>query len=356
MKRFLTVLSLLALSATALWGTRLALFMTRPRDPQSQNSAVILVKRGASPAELTRTLQNTGVIEDADRFLLGGKILRRWNHVKAGEYRLFAKMTPLEILGVLESGISVNYSVTIHEGDNIFEIAQTMSEQGLADRARILELCKSPEFMGLLGLKDPLPPSMEGYLFPDTYFFSRTMSPEDMLRQMHRRFKSLWTADLAALAQRSGLNRHEVLTLASIIEKETGAPEERPIISSVFHNRLRKKMRLQSDPTTIYGIWETYSGNIHKKDLLTPTPFNTYTVAALPIGPISNPGVLAIRAAMSPAQSEYLFFVSQNDGRHVFTRTFAEHSEAVKKFQLDRKAREGKSWRDLNRKKEGESP
>src|SRR6185312_975952 len=135
-----------------------------------------------------------------------------------------------------------------------------------------------------------------------------------------------------------------------IIEKETGAPQERPMISSVFHNRLRKRMKLQSDPTTIYGIWKRYDGNIHKSDLSTQNPYNTYFVPALPVGPISNPGREAIRAALNPATSDYLYFVSHNDGTHEFSTTYENHTKAVKKFQLDAKARAGKSWRDLYKK------
>jgi UPF0755 protein len=151
-----------------------------------------------------------------------------------------------------------------------------------------------------------------------------------------------------------GWTRHQIVTLASIIEKETGAPEERPLISSVFHNRLLKKMRLQTDPTVIYGKAEK-SGkieiNITRADLLTPSRYNTYVIPALPPGPIANPGKEALLAAVNPAASGYLFFVSQNDGTHVFSEDYSAHNRAVQKFQLDRKAREGKSWRDLQNRK-----
>jgi UPF0755 protein len=138
--------------------------------------------------------------------------------------------------------------------------------------------------------------------------------------------------------------------MASVIEKETGASFERPIISSVFHNRLKKKMRIQSDPTVIYGIWERYTGNIRRTDLQTKTEYNTYTIPALPIGPISNPHPDSIRAALYPADSEFLYFVSKNDGTHVFSKTYQEHSDWVRKTQLNPKAKEGKSWRDLRAK------
>jgi UPF0755 protein len=172
-----------------------------------------------------------------------------------------------------------------------------------------------------------------------------------MIRQMVRHFQSIWTEEKETRAKALGFTRHQLITLASMVEKETGAPQERPIISSVFHNRLRKKMKLQSDPTTIYGIWERYDGNIHRADLLSETPYNTYTIPALPIGPIGNPGKEAIEAALHPAQTDYLFFVSHNDGTHEFTRSIEEHNKAVTKFQLDPKARAGKSWRDLVKQK-----
>jgi UPF0755 protein len=178
---------------------------------------------------------------------------------------------------------------------------------------------------------------------------------------MVKRFSLAWSANEELRAKELGMTRDEIITLASIVEKETGAPEERPIIAGVFHNRLSKKMRLQSDPTTIYGIWSRYKGNLHKSDLLDPNPYNTYYVPALPAGPISNPGIESIRATLNPSIHHYLYFVSKNDGTHTFTSTYEDHSKAVTQFQLDRRAREGKSWRDLKRnvtadKKSGSNP
>jgi UPF0755 protein len=175
------------------------------------------------------------------------------------------------------------------------------------------------------------------------------MLPEDMIRQMVRKFLSVWTPEVETQAKLLGFNQLQAVTLASMIEKETGAPQERPMISSVFHNRLRKKMRLQSDPTTIYGMWETYAGNIHRSDLLTPTPYNTYTVPGLPLGPIGNPGREALQAALNPSESNYIFFVSHNDGTHEFTSSLQDHNAAVRTFQMDPNARKGKSWRDLKK-------
>jgi UPF0755 protein len=260
-------------------------------------------------------------------------------------------MTPIEVLATITSGISIKHPVTIREGQNMYEVAAELEAKRLATQARVLELCKDPEFIASLGLKGPVGPTLEGYLFPDTYYFNRAMSAEDMLRQMVKQFQTVWTTEVRERARKMGLTPIQALTLASMIEKETGAQQERPMISSVFHNRLRKKMRLQSDPTTIYGIWESYHGNLHRGDLLSINPYNTYTVPGLPVGPIANPGKEAIEAALNPVQSEYLFFVSHNDGTHEFTSNLQDHNAAVRKFQINAKAREGRSWRDLAKKK-----
>ncbi|MBU6376378.1 MAG: endolytic transglycosylase MltG [Bdellovibrionales bacterium] len=347
---FLALLPLILVLALSIPAARLALFATRPLSPSSPTETVVLVARGVGPSEIARQLETSKAISSAKDFHLLGKVLRKWKDLKTGEYLVTSGMNPLEIFKVLSSGISIQHMVTIREGANMYEVADSLEKAGLASREKVLTLCREHEFIKSQGFQEPLPPSLEGYLFPDTYAFTRVETPEAMIQAMIRRYRAAWTQvknRFAAQISSLGLSEHQIVTLASIIEKETGAPEERPMISSVFHNRLRKKMRLQSDPTTIYGIWETYSGNIRKQDLLTPTPFNTYTVPSLPVGPISNPGSLALEAAVNPAQSEYLFFVSQNEGRHIFTRSYEEHNRAVRKFQLDPKAREGKSWRNL---------
>jgi UPF0755 protein len=212
-----------------------------------------------------------------------------------------------------------------------------------------LKACRDPKLIASLPIKEH-PQTLEGYLFPDTYFLNKTMTAAEIIRGMVRKFAAVWGPDQDARAKELGMTQHQVITLASIIEKETGAPQERPLISSVFHNRLQKRMRLQSDPTTIYGIWDRYDGNLHKSDLSAQNPYNTYYVPALPIGPISNPGREAIRAALYPSPSNFLYFVSHNDGTHEFTSTYTQHINAVKRFQLNPRARDGKSWRDLTKK------
>ncbi len=340
---------LLAVFATLIGGGLLASKLLSPAQSDSKLKIVIDVSRRQSPKEIAKILESKGIVRSASDFFWAGKITRRWGRLKAGEYEVSPSMTPLELLSILTSGISVNHPITVREGENMYEIATDLGTKTLASAERFLELCKDTKFMLTLGFTAPLPPTLEGYLFPDTYFINRTMSPEDIVRSMVKHANAIWGPKEAERAKALGLTRHQVVTLASVIEKETGAPQERPMISSVFHNRLKKRMRLQSDPTTIYGIWEHYDGNIHRSDLLAKNDYNTYSVPALPIGAISNPGREAIQAALFPAESEFLFFVSHNDGTHEFTRTFGDHTAAVKKFQVDPKAREGKSWRDLKK-------
>lgn len=345
-------LFLLAVAVIGVQGVRLASFVFTPMRNPNPNGAIIELHKGLGPKDLTRLLISNGVVPPASEreFVLLGRIGRFWHRVKAGEYKFNPSMTPIEVFSVITSGFSIQHPVTVREGENIYEIAADVEAKGLANHEVFLRLCKDPKFIASIGLKDPAVKSLEGYLFPDTYNFTKLMTAEEMIRQMYRHFAALWTPAFDSRAKELGMTRHQIVTLASMIEKETGAPNERPLIGSVFYNRLRKKMKLQSDPTTIYGMWERYDGNIHKQDLLAANGYNTYYVPALPAGPIANPGREAVQAALYPAQSEYLFFVSHNDGTHEFTRSYGEHVEAIRKFQLDPKARQGKSWRDLSKK------
>jgi UPF0755 protein len=266
-------------------------------------------------------------------------------------------MSPFAILLTFTSGISIVHPVTVREGENIYEIAQDLREKNLISSARtFLALCNNQEFIASLEhFKNDPPHSLEGYLLPDTYFLDRTLSEQDIAKKMVHHFFEFWGPDQEKQSQEKGIPRNNLITLASMIEKETGAAEERPLISSVFYNRLRKKMKLQSDPTTIYGIWNRYHGSLHKADLREKNEYNTYQISGLPAGPIANPGKEAISAALKPAESNFLYFVSHNDGTHEFTSNYADHLAAVRKFQLNPKAREGKSWRDLARRQNNRS-
>lgn len=344
---------LLVMGFIIVQGGSFLIFAVTPAVPGSEESVIVEIQKGQGPAEVSSILATRKVVSDARQFQLYGKLTRTWPKLKAGEYKVSPGMRPSEVFAVITSGISVPHPITVREGENMYEVAADLESKGLVAKDRFLAICRDPAFISGLGLGKPQPGSLEGYLFPETYHFNKTMTPEDMARQMVRKFAATWEASHEARARELGLSRHQVVTLASIVEKETGAPEERAMISSVFHNRLRKRMRLQSDPTTVYGMWERYTGNIRKADLMESTPYNTYAIPALPVGPISNPGKDAIDAALFPVKSENLFFVSRNDGTHVFTRTFEDHSAAVRKHQLDPKARAGKSWRDLSKRRSG---
>jgi UPF0755 protein len=315
--------------------------------PGSQSKTLFELSKGMKPQEVSALLERSGAVTGSQSFLWLGKLTGSWGSIKAAEYEIPANSTPLQIFKILKSGIGIQHPLLVKEGDNIYQIADSFSAAGLGTKEEVLSLMKSPELIRSLGLAHEGIQTLEGYIFPNTYFYDKRESVEGLIRKMVQAFIKNWTPEMSDRAKLFKLNRKQAITLASIIEKETGASEERPIISSVFHNRLNRKMKIQSDPTTIYGIWSEYQGNLHKSDLLRPTPYNTYTIPALPIGPISNVHLDSIKAALYPAETDYLFFVSRNDGTHVFSHTYEEHQLWVKRLQLDPSAREGKSWRNL---------
>lgn len=322
-------------------------FAITPKTQETSPPVVIEVSKKSTISEVAKDLAEKGVIESETAFRWLGRLTRRGAKLRQGEYAVSASQSPMRIYEILSSGKSILHSLTIPEGTNMYEIAGFVEEKGIAEKAKFLEICKSRSRLREFGIDDADAVSFEGYLFPDTYAYNKFSKVDDLIRQMVRKLLSLWGEKERLRAAELGMSRYQVLTLASIIEKETGARSERPLISGVFHNRLKKRMRLQSDPTTIYGIWERYAGNLHRSDLTEPTPYNTYTVAALPMGPIGNPGRESIQAALYPAETEALYFVSRNDGTHIFSKTLNDHNRAVRDFQINSKAREGKSWRQL---------
>ncbi len=270
--------------------------------------------------------------------------LSQWNGVmtkfKSGKYRIKTQSNLLEVYDTLINGKNVATYFTIPEGKNMYEIGRMLEERGIVSYDDFIKLCKNREFVKELGINEV---SVEGYLYPDTYDFSPNLTAELVIKTMVREFrKKMIEVDIS----QSKMSLEEIITLASMVEKETGDKSERPLIAGVFLNRLKIKMRLQSDPTTIYGMFERYNGNITRKDLLTHSEYNTYTIKALPIGPIANPGIASINAVLNPANHKFLYFVSQNDGRHIFSETYSQHHSAVVKWQKTAKNREGKSWRN----------
>jgi UPF0755 protein len=322
-------------------------FASRPAGSDS-SIHVFEVRPGQSLRTVATNLEARGLITSERNFRALARVRNLSGSIRAGEYALRQDLRPSEILDVLTSGRSIEYIVRVSEGLNLFEIASIVERAGLGSAQDFLKLVRDrSKVKELLG--EPVE-SLEGYLFPETYFVTRAAGQWGLVRQMVAKFKEQF--ERVQGADDLGLNRHQLVTLASIVEKETGAPEERPVISSVFHNRLRIKMRLQTDPTVIYGMWRetgVWNGKISRADLQRPTAYNTYVIPALPPGPIANPGYHALQAAARPAQSEFLFFVSRNDGTHVFSRNYAQHNAAVAEYQLNARAREGKSWRNLQK-------
>ena len=319
----------------------------------STEQVVFEIPPGKSFHYVADQLEKQNLVSSAWKLRIFAKLTHQGNHVKVGEYALTRAMTPGEILGVLVSGKSIMYPMTFPEGSNIYDMAAIINQRGIYKGEEFLKMVRDKALIKeLLGIDVS---SLEGYLFPETYNVTRFTPMKEMIAQMVNNFKTAYN-EAENSAKTLGITppfaRHEMVILASMVEKETGAPQERPVIASVFYNRLKKNMRLQSDPTIIYGIWVdtgSYKGNITKDDILKPTRYNTYTVPKLPFGPISNPGRESLMAVMKPAHTEYLYFVSHNDGTHQFSKTYEEHTKAVKDFQVDPAAREGKSWRDLKK-------
>jgi UPF0755 protein len=253
--------------------------------------------------------------------------------VRTGEYELSPALTPREILAKITSGEVKTHPVTLPDGLNLWEVAQRIEEAGVGSAKAIVELALSKSFTTGLGIEAD---SLEGYLYPETYRFERGTDPETVLRTMVDEFRARWTEQDRALLAQSGRTLHQVVTLASIVEKETGAAEERPRIAAVFLNRLSRGMRLQSDPTVIYGILlrrGSFDGNLRRVDLERDDPYNTYRRGGIPPGPIASASIESIRAVLAPAKVKDLYFVSRNDGTHEFSGTLIDHNRAVERYQ-----------------------
>ena len=306
------------------------LFLVSPANKEGVNQ-VFVVKEGSSLKEVAGELEKGGLITNKTLFVLWARVKGYGKGVRAGEYSLSPAMAPIQLLEILRKGLVILHAVTIPEGFTRHQIADLLEAKGLADKKHFLELTQDEALLRQYGISGP---SLEGYLFPDTYHFSRGTPTLAIIDTMVRRFRQEVTP-LMEQARGTGTKFENVVILASIVEKETGRPEERPLIASVFLNRLRLGMRLESDPTVIYGM-ENFKGNLKKGDLMERTPYNTYVIHGLPPGPIANPGLDSIKAVIDPARSDYLYFVSKNDGSHHFSKTLAEHNRAVEVYQKRR--------------------
>ncbi len=309
--------------------------------PYTGPEVIFTVEVGDTFGRVNKKLYDQDIVHNMRLFHYYAKYKNYVDKLKAGSFKITTGSSIPEILEVLVHGTPLLNVVTIPEGKNMYEVAAIIERDGITSAASILELAKDPRFVQELGVDGN---TLEGYLFPETYSFASGTPARQVLKTMVDLFHKK-TAEISF--NHPFLTKHQVVILASMVEKETGAKVERPTIAGVFTNRLKKKMRLESDPTTIYGIWERYKGNIRKSDLQEVTLYNTYKIPALPYGPISNPSLEAIKAVLNPDKNEYLFFVSKNDGTHVFSQSYKDHSNAVNEFQKKNSSRKGKSWRQL---------
>lgn len=277
-------------------------------------------------------LYKDGIIEYPSKFELLARLKGHDKSIKAGEYTLSSTMPPNTILSILVSGKVRLYKLTVPEGYNLKQIASLVSKSGYATDDNFLKTATNATLVHAMKIEAE---TFEGYLFPDTYHFPKGSSPEMIISTMVKRFWTVFEPEWTNRSKTLKLSVHQVVTLASLIEKETGAAFERPLIASVFHNRLKRRMRLETDPTVIYGL-KDYNGNLTRKHLSMPTPYNTYTISGLPPGPIASAGIDAIKAALYPAETQFIYFVSKKDGTHQFSTSFKDHNRAVQKYQLRR--------------------
>jgi UPF0755 protein len=290
------------------------------------------IERGTGMSAVARSLADQGLIRSRPAFLAGYHLFFYPRAIKAGEYSLSSPARAKEVLDMLVKGRVLLHAVTIPEGMTGQEIGPLIAPLLAEGAEGFAAVFRDP---GIIAGLDPKATNLEGYLFPETYSFAKGVAAEEavgaMVGQFRKVFEGLWTARPARLR----LSGREVVILASIIEKETSVAEEKSLVSAVFHNRLRLGMKLDCDPTIIYALKlrGTYDGRLGKKDMALDSPYNTYRYAGLPPGPICNPGGEALRAAFFPAEEEFIYFVSRNDGSHHFSRTFAEHQAAVRRYQ-----------------------
>jgi UPF0755 protein len=338
-RRTLLAVALLAATGAAVGGAWLYRYLAAFRDTPfgSDQEKVVEIAPGTSARQSLRLLARAGAISSERRAWLYVRLLKRDRRpIRAGEYAFTGPLRPDEVLERLYRGEVKLYHFTVPEGLRMEEIAAIVEAAGLGKARELLSLMHDPAFAKELGVPFP---NLEGYLYPDTYSFPRGPRPQTILKTMVGRTRDELRKAMADLPAGLVLDERQGVTLASIIEKETGSPAERPRISCVFHSRLRLGMRLQTDPTVLYATMLRNGGhyphNITRADLLAPSRYNTYTVSGLPPGPIASPGAAALQAAFHPLACSDLYFVSRNDGTHVFCPDLRCHERAVHKWQVE---------------------
>jgi len=329
--RLLLAFAVLAAVAVASLGLR-------PYRGYSSPEVVVTIPAGANAVDVAERLAQAGVVRSAGWFRWIVRLTGSGAQLQAGEYRFSEPMSLLAVREMLVAGDVLLQRITIPEGLRLAEIVALLAGVGELRSPELAAAAADPSTVRDL---DPDATDLEGYLFPDTYQFAAGIPEVEVLDRMVRRFREVVGPEEQARAAELGLTIREVVTLASLVEKETAAPPERPLVSSVFHNRLARGMLLQCDPTVIFGLAreDRFTGRLSRRDLKYDSPYNTYLHPGLPPGPIASPGGEAIRAALYPSDSEFLYFVSMNDGTHHFSRSLREHERAVNQYQRNGRGR-----------------
>jgi len=294
----------------------------------------VQVTEGMSFKAIASTLQKEGVLRYRGYFEIIGRLQGISRKVRIGYYGLNTSMSLWEVLEALRKGRIIEYEVVVPEGYNLYQIGWTLSGTPLiSDPQEFISLVKNKEYVHSLGIEAD---TLEGYLFPDTYYLPKGIKLEDIPKRMVQRFKAVFVDSYLARAEELGFTEQQILTLASIIEKEAKVSSERKLIAAVYHNRLKQGMRLQADPTAVYGTkaWVT---KVTRQDLKRRSPYNTYLHKGLPPGPIANPGQGSILAALYPENVDYLFFVAQGDGSHYFSKDYEAHEKAVGRYRVTKR-------------------
>jgi UPF0755 protein len=328
-KKVLLLLLILFLTGAAFYR-----YATTPVNPLTA-AATIDIPKGAGFLGITEILNNAGLVKNRPFFWALALVKKANRHIRAGEYELTGAMTPSAILDKLVRGEIKVYPVILHEDITVNEVARRLSVFKLINEKEFATLAVDRSFLASLDIEAD---SIEGYLYPDTYRFDRSMTTQEILRILVGNFWKEVTPEMRKRAEEIGLTHAQWVTLASIIGKESGNKDEKVLISAVFHNRLAKGMKLQSDPTAVYNLEQdgTHVKTVLLRHLKSDTPYNTYRINGLPPGPIANPGIDSLRAALYPAKVDYLYFVAKNDGSHDFSANLAAHNSAVSKYQINR--------------------
>ena len=333
MKRAFLLLVVLAVIAGLGAGAVLYKRTTEPYKGYGEAERIVLIEPGRSTRAIAQQLIDAGVVRDDVTFRAALWRTGRARSLQAGEFRFERPMTPVEVVEMIARGDVYTRRITFPEGLNVREMGRIFEQQRFGTAAMFVDAARDVTAVRDL---DSSASDLEGYLFPETYAMPRNTTAARLVEMMVGRFRQLFTAEMQQAALALGLTPRQAVTLASLVEKETAKPSERPIVAAVYLNRLKIGMGMQADPTVIYALQRAgrYDGNLRRDDLTFDSPYNTYRYSGLPPGPIASPGLASLQAAVAPAEVDYLYFVSRNDGSHVFARTLAEHNENVRQYQV----------------------